>query len=140
MGNPRQPSRRELEESLRAMAEAESLLSQLASAFFSDGEHQLEQLTWPDPPDARPPEPAGAEARLRIAEQRFRTLIEQIPAVTFMAVLGEGKNEIYVSPHIEAMLGYSQKQWLEDPFLWYWQLHPDDRKMWNDEFAAGTPQ
>lgn len=133
----RQPSRKELEDSLRTMAEAESLLSQLASAFFNGGEHQLEQLTWQDPPDARPPAPAGTEARLRVAEQRFRTLIEQIPAVAFMAVLGEGKNEIYVSPHIEAMLGYSQKEWLEDPFLWYSRLHPDDRVLWNDEFTRG---
>jgi PAS domain S-box-containing protein len=74
---------------------------------------------------------------LRQAESRFRTLVEQIPAVTFMAVLGEGKNEIYVSPHIEQMLGYSQREWLEDPFLWYYRLHPDDRPMWNDEFARG---
>ena len=54
-----------------------------------------------------------------------------------MAVLGEGKNEIYVSPHIEQMLGYTQEQWLEDPFLWYWRLHPDDRVLWNEEFARG---
>jgi PAS domain S-box-containing protein len=52
-------------------------------------------------------------------------------------VLGEGKNEIYVSPHIETMLGYSQKEWLEDPFLWYWRLHPADRPLWNEEFARG---
>jgi PAS domain S-box-containing protein len=80
---------------------------------------------------------ADAEARLRAAEARFRTLVEQIPAVTFMAVLGEGKNEIYVSPHIEQLLGYTQEEWLSDPFLWYWRLHPDDRAMWNDEFARG---
>jgi len=131
-GSKHEPTRKELEESLRAMAEAESMLSQIASTFFAGGEPRLEQLTWPDAAPA-----GGAEARLRVAEQRFRTLIEQIPAVSFMAVLGEGKNEIYVSPHIEAMLGYSQKEWLEDPFLWYARLHPDDRALWNDEFARG---
>src|SRR5262249_58696288 len=99
-----------------------------------DGAPGLAQLTWSDAPPAADGDP---EARLRAVEQRFRTLIEQIPAVAFMAVLGEGKNEIYVSPHIEAMLGYSQKEWLEDPFLWYARLHPDDRALWNDEFARG---
>jgi PAS domain S-box-containing protein len=71
------------------------------------------------------------------AELRYRTLVEQIPAVTFMAVLGEGENEIYVSPHIEALLGFTQKEWLEDPFLWYWQLHTEDRALWVQEFARG---
>ena len=54
-----------------------------------------------------------------------------------MAVLGEGKNEVYVSPHIEQLLGYSQDQWLGDPFLWYLRLHPDDRVLWNTEFSRG---
>jgi PAS domain S-box-containing protein len=54
-----------------------------------------------------------------------------------MAVLGQGENEVYVSPHIEQMLGYSQKEWLSDPFLWYYRLHPDDRALWNEEFARG---
>lgn len=128
---------------LAALADAEELLTQLASAMFPGGLPSLERLTWGDgghdqPAADEPSDPvAAAEARLRAAEARFRTLVEQIPAVTFMAVLGEGKNEIYVSPHIEAMLGYSQKEWLEDPFLWYWRLHPDDRPLWNDEFARG---
>src|SRR5204863_492742 len=77
------------------------------------------------------------EARVRAAELRYRTLVEQIPAVTFMAVLGEGENEVYVSPHIQTLLGFSQQEWLEDPFLWYRQLHPDDRALWIAEFARG---
>jgi PAS domain S-box-containing protein len=82
-------------------------------------------------------EAAEAEAKLRAAESRYRTLVEQIPAVTFMAVLGEGTNEVYVSPHIETMLGFTQKEWLENPFLWYSQLHPGDRGLWHDVFAKG---
>jgi hypothetical protein len=30
-----------------------------------------------------------------------------VPAVTFMAVLGEGENDVYVGPHVEQMLGYT---------------------------------
>jgi PAS domain S-box-containing protein len=114
----------------------------MASALFplfpSEGA-ALDQLTWEDRPGngagAAPPD--DAEARLRAAEQRFRTLVEQIPAVTFMAVLGQGRNDVYISPHIEALLGYSQKEWLEDPFLWYTRLHPEDRALWNEEFTRG---
>ena len=128
---------------LEAMAgeseEAASFLHELASAMFPGGAPSREQLTWPDRAgggavvDRR----TDAESRLRAAEARFRTLVEQIPAFTFLAVLGEGANEVYVSPHIEAMLGFTQKEWLSDPLLWYSQLHPEDRELWNAEFARG---
>ncbi len=74
-------------------------------------------------------------ARLRRVEARYRALVEQIPAITFMASLEESGSELYVSPHIETMLGFTQEEWLGDPFLWYRQLHPDDRQRWQDEFA-----
>ncbi|HET6881996.1 MAG TPA: ATP-binding protein [Pirellulales bacterium] len=68
-------------------------------------------------------------------EARYRHLVEGIPAVTFLAALDEGRNEIYVSPQIEKLLGFSQQEWLEDPVLWYTRLHPDDRDRWHAEFA-----
>src|SRR5207247_764184 len=76
-----------------------------------------------------------AEGELKRMEARYRTLVEGIPAVTFMAAMDEGANELYVSPQIEKLLGFSQKEWLEDPILWFTQLHPDDRERWHDEFA-----
>jgi PAS domain S-box-containing protein len=123
-------------------AEAEALLESIGAAVFPSRSWDVAHLSWEDGKTGKPASTAGAqdgtaEERLRSAELRFKTLVEQIPAVTFMAVLGEGKNEVYVSPHIEAMLGYSQEEWLADPFLWYWRLHPDDRELWNEEFARG---
>src|SRR4029077_13661144 len=79
-----------------------------------------------------------AETQLRHAEARYRTLVEEIPAVTFMAALDDSAaaiRELYVSPQIESLLGFTQKEWLEDPVLWYRQLHPDDRERWHEEFA-----
>jgi PAS domain S-box-containing protein len=75
------------------------------------------------------------DALLRKAEARYRSLVEEIPAVTFMAALDEGINEMYVSPQIEKLLGFTQKEWLDDPVLWHRQLHPDDRERWHVEFA-----
>jgi PAS domain S-box-containing protein len=75
------------------------------------------------------------EDKVRRAESRYRNLVEQLPAVTFMAALEGGDNELYVSPQIESLLGFSQREWLEDPILWYRQLHPDDRARWHTEFA-----
>ena len=76
-----------------------------------------------------------AEAQLRKMEARYRTLVEGIPAVTFMAALDDERNDLYVSPQIEALLGFSQKEWLENPILWHTQLHPEDRQRWHVEFA-----
>lgn len=77
----------------------------------------------------------AAEALLHSAEARYRTLVEEIPAVTFMAALDGGVQELYVSPQIEQLLGFTQKEWLENPILWYTQLHADDRDRWHREFA-----
>jgi PAS domain S-box-containing protein len=75
------------------------------------------------------------EAQLQKAEARYRSLVEEIPAVTFMAALDEGINELYVSPQIVDLLGFTQEEWLNDPVLWHRQLHPEDRERWHQEFA-----
>jgi PAS domain S-box-containing protein len=133
-----------LEESLVPEA-AQTILTSLAAAIFPSGSGRTEQVSWENKSGHAgaevPRETLTAEqrsiAQLRAAELRYRTLVEQIPAVTFMAVLGEGENEIYVSPHIEALLGFTQKEWLENPFLWFSQLHPDDQHLLYEEFARG---
>jgi PAS domain S-box-containing protein len=60
-----------------------------------------------------------------------------------MAYLDEGIGEAYVSPQIEAALGFSQEEWLEDPVRWYQQIHPDDKDRWSTEaaemFLSGRP-
>src|SRR5438309_1706028 len=58
-------------------------------------------------------EPTGStpEPRLLNAEARYQVLLEQLPAVTFMAAFEQGLSEIYVSPQIEALLGYTVREW-----------------------------
>jgi PAS domain S-box-containing protein len=68
-------------------------------------------------------------------DAKYRTLIEQLPAVVFMVSLDRGSGEAYVSPHIEELLGFSQEEWLEDPIRWYERIHPDDKLRWNTEAA-----
>jgi PAS domain S-box-containing protein len=121
-----------------ALRQAGEQLAQMSRGLFPEGVSP-DMLTWADEAIASiGVDSRSTEERLKAAEARFVTLMEQIPAVTFMAVLGEGANEMYVSSHIEQMLGYSQEEWLSDPFLWYTRLHPDDRPLWNAEFSRGV--
>ena len=76
-------------------------------------------------------------------EAKYRTLVEQVAAVVFLAYLDRGIHEAYVSPRIEEVLGFTQAEWLEDPVRWYNQVHPDDRQRWSTEaaqmFLTGRP-
>jgi PAS domain S-box-containing protein len=78
------------------------------------------------------------ELRLKEAEARFRTLVEHIPAMTYMeaaANRARGTDFLYMSPQIEAVLGYSPEEWMTDPGLFARTLHPDDREQVLEEDA-----
>jgi PAS domain S-box-containing protein len=64
---------------------------------------------------------------VRETEQRFRTLVEQIPAILYVDVFGEELITAYVSPQIEEVLGIAPDDYRADPDIWEKHLHPDDR-------------
>jgi len=64
---------------------------------------------------------------LEEAEARYRTLIETIPAVTYVADWDELGSFRYVSPQIEELLGFPSERWLGDTGIWEEHIHPDDR-------------
>jgi PAS domain S-box-containing protein/putative nucleotidyltransferase with HDIG domain len=68
-----------------------------------------------------------AEAELQASEQKFRTLVEQLPAVVYVNPADDPSHTSYVSPQIQELLGYTQGEWLADPKLWSRRLHPEDR-------------
>ncbi|TMK18243.1 MAG: PAS domain S-box protein [Actinobacteria bacterium] len=67
-----------------------------------------------------------AERALTQAEDRFRSLVERLPQIVYVedALTGE---DIYVSPQIEAVYGYTSEEWMRDPGMWEQSIHPDDR-------------
>jgi PAS domain S-box-containing protein len=126
-------------EGLPEIAEAEAILLDLARAFAdpaANPAHVLDQST-------DPREKSADDTRTPNLEAKYRALLEQIPAVVFMAYLDRGISEAYVSPQIEAALGYSRAEWLEDPVRWYRHIHPDDKQRWSLEaaemFLSGKP-
>ena len=79
------------------------------------------------------------EAGLQEAEHRFRTLVEQVPAVIYTGDdLGTPGSTRYVSPQIENLLGYAPENFLENPGLWREVLHPEDRDRVLEEAARAA--
>jgi diguanylate cyclase (GGDEF)-like protein/PAS domain S-box-containing protein len=79
----------------------------------------------------------AAVTRLYEAEARYRSLVEQVPAVVYA---DQGDVTTYVSPQIEAILGVTPEAYMADPDMWIRLVHPDDRE-WvrtqSDDFIAG---
>jgi PAS domain S-box-containing protein len=79
-----------------------------------------------------------AEEALEASETRYRTLVEQMPAITYIEAVDREERRtdlLYVSPQIAAMFGYSPEEWMADPHLFEKLLHPDDRERVLDEDA-----
>jgi diguanylate cyclase (GGDEF)-like protein/PAS domain S-box-containing protein len=59
---------------------------------------------------------------------RYRALIEEIPALTYVAWADEAGSRAYVSPQLLAMTGFTPGEWLAEPDMWVRRLHPEDRE------------
>jgi diguanylate cyclase (GGDEF)-like protein/PAS domain S-box-containing protein len=69
-----------------------------------------------------------ADEAVRLAENRYRTLVEQLPLAVYIDRLDGSSSNVYTSPQIESMLGYTPEEWAEDPSLFVELLHADDRE------------
>lgn len=67
-----------------------------------------------------------AENALRVAETRYRTLVEQVAAVIYVDAVDNVSSTIYMSPQATAMTGYPPEQWIADPQTWWKLIHPED--------------
>lgn len=67
------------------------------------------------------------EDALRESEAKYRSLIESLPAIVYLAEPQPPYSPIYVSPSVEE-LGYPLEDWFKRPDLWVSLLHPEDRE------------
>jgi PAS domain S-box-containing protein len=68
----------------------------------------------------------AAEKARAEAETKYRTLVEQVAAISYIAELGTRGKWLYVSPQIEAITGYSQDEWLANSCDWIRHIPPED--------------
>jgi two-component system, cell cycle sensor histidine kinase and response regulator CckA len=69
---------------------------------------------------------AGKAQTDQVLEAQYRQLVEQVPAITYMAERGAEGRWYYVSPPIKHILGFTPEEWMSDPQRWRKQVHPDD--------------
>jgi len=72
-----------------------------------------------------------ALARRAEADTRYRVLVEHVPAAVYIDTedpdVTDGGRLLYLSPQIEAILGYPPDAFVNDPELWPSLIHPEDR-------------
>jgi diguanylate cyclase (GGDEF)-like protein/PAS domain S-box-containing protein len=89
-------------------------------------------------------ERAEAEERLRSAEFRYRMLVEQLPLISYVDPGDDPSSKaVYVSPQVEAVLGWTPDEWLTMPDVFQQSIHEADRQRVLTEkraaYARGTP-
>ncbi len=65
---------------------------------------------------------------LTVAEAQYKSVVERVPGVVYVAEVGRHGRWHFVSPKITDLLGYRPEEWLADPTLWINRIHPDDRE------------
>ncbi len=73
-------------------------------------------------------EQRAAEERLRDAEERYRTLVETIPAMLYVTTASMDMRELYLSPQVESLLGITFELFQSQGRSWSDFVHPDDRE------------
>jgi PAS domain S-box-containing protein len=58
----------------------------------------------------------------------YRRLVEGAPAILYIDRPDELSTNLYTSPQIVELLGYTVQEWMEDAELWVRSIHPADRE------------
>ena len=94
-----------------------------------------------------------AEENVRAAEERFRAIVEHVPAAVYLDRVDGSMESVYVSPQVEDIMGVPVERYLEEPRLWLDLMDVDDRRRcertyldavkagrsWADEYRIRTP-
>lgn len=68
-----------------------------------------------------------SEEALRQAEAKYRSIVESLPAIVYLAQPHPPYAPIYVSPNT-VEFGYSAREWFDRPDMWVSVLHEEDRE------------
>ena len=66
------------------------------------------------------------QAALREAETRYRVLVEQSPAASYIDAIDNSSSTIFMSNRIEEIFGYPVSAWINNKDFWLSIVFPDD--------------
>lgn len=69
------------------------------------------------------------ERALREAEAKYRSLVEGLPAVVYIADFGEDGAWRYISPQIREILGFTPQEFMAGAKFWRERIVPEDRDL-----------
>jgi diguanylate cyclase (GGDEF)-like protein/PAS domain S-box-containing protein len=84
-------------------------------------------------------ENAKLYAELRSTVTQYRSLIERLPAVTYLDDLETGETQ-YISPQITDLFGITPDEWKASPDAWLEAVHPDDRERAGAAFSEAMQE
>ncbi len=90
---------------------------------------------------------------VRAAEERFRAIVEHIPAAVYLDMPDGSMQSVYVSPQVESVMGVSAQRYIDQPELWLDLMDDEDRRRcerryleavdasrsWEDEYRIRKP-
>src|ERR1043165_1234290 len=94
----------------------------IVSVLGEDGELLHRVLTAQDISERK-----SIDEKLKASETKYRTLVEHLPAITYISQPDQYIGVSYISPQIEE-LGFDSETWLADPEFWFKQIHPEDQE------------
>lgn len=60
------------------------------------------------------------------AESKYRTLVEQLPAIVYIADASPENKTLYISPQVKDVYGWAPSEWLTVRGLWEQAIDPED--------------
>jgi PAS domain S-box-containing protein len=91
--------------------------------------------------------------QVRAAEERFRAIVEHIPAAVYLDMPDGSMQSVYVSPQVESVMGVTVEHYIDEPDLWLQMMDDEDRRRcermyleaveagrsWEDEYRIRKP-
>ena len=78
------------------------------------------------------------EEERRAAEDRFRTVVERLPAIVYLEAIEDEQTGtrplLYVSPQLESILGFTPSAWMTDPAARWQRFDPEDMERIRAEY------
>ena len=76
-----------------------------------------------------------AMERLKASEKKYRSLVENLPAIVYLDSAYDLWSTLYISPRIKEVLGFTPEEYISNPDLWLNQIYAEDKQRVFEEIS-----